>query len=678
MEVQEHFYSDDPARGPADGKTTLRGIEYFFLGNGLIQAAVQVTPAEGATPVGLLVMDPERLGPKRSALTFYGGSGIRATALSLVAAGVVRSAHGGSVRARWVPKVPDPRVEICWRSGPFRVKELFFCPDMGSAQLLRRVTVTRTTPGGPSVRLVTGVGSQTVETSLAFRGGSAKTAVFEYTLSKRGGRRAVIVSLAPPADIEQKFDSGAYWKNTAVGRFSDPLLDRLFAASKFQLRAAVASSGRLDGGIWQYNLEWVRDQALIALALAMSGQSGPARTMLDRLLSEFVSDEGATVDSSQLRAWEESEFDQNGILLFALESYANWTGDRELLLERWDKIEKAAAFPLRRAFRHGPSGLLVNRREFWERHEAHGIRMGMELAHQLFVTMGLRSAGRMARLIGRTGRADSWDAAAARLREAMLRDAKYSLVEAGTFVKRRGVAGDVQEEIRPLADSSLPRQAPLFEAGRHLLNPDSSAALPLAWEFIDPAGRLARRTLASMGTLWNQRWKGGGYGRYHVTSEPDSPGPWPFASLFIARAAFEAGNDAATRRVLDWLGRVPGGRAASWFEFYGPRPVPPYPQVGIIPWTWAELVFLFVHHMLGVRPGPDALRLRPRLLRGLTRMDVDLPLRGGRLEMTVRKARRGEEPGYKVGSRKIPFRPYGLGLELPEKSGRISVRGILP
>ncbi len=676
MEVQEHFYSDDPSRGPVDGKTTLGGVDYFFLGNGLIQAAVQVTPAEGATPVGLLVMDPERLGPKRAALTFDSGTGIGATALSLIAAGAVRSARGSSVRARWIPGVPDPRVEICWRSGPFRVTELFFCPDMRSARILRRVTVTRNAAGGSSVRLKTGVGGKTVETSLAFRGGSKKTAVFEYTLSKHGAKSAVTISLATPSDIEPK--SAGYWKDTAICRFSDPLLDRFFAASKFQLRAAVSSSGRLDGSIWQYNLEWVRDQALVALALTMSGQSATARTILDRLLSEFVSDEGSTVDSSRFRAWEESEFDQNGVLLFALESYANWTGDRELVLERWDKIEKAAAFPLRRRFRHGPSGLLVNRREFWERHEAHGVRAGMELAHQLFVAMGLQSAGRMARFIGRTGKADAWAAAAARLREAMLRDAKYSLVEAGTFIKRRGVAGDVQEEIRPLADSSLPSQAPLFEAGRHLLNPDSSAALPLAWEFIDPAGRLARRTLATMETLWDQRWKGGGYGRYHVTSEPDSPGPWPFPSLFIARAAFEAGDDAVTRRVLDWLGRIPGGRAAAWFEFYGPRPVPPYPQVGVIPWTWAELVFLFVHHMLGVRPGGDALRLRPRLLRGLTRMDIDLPLRGGRLELAVRKARRGEAPGYKVGSRKIPFHPYGLGLELPGRSELVSVRGILP
>ena len=102
------------------------------------------------------------------------------------------------------------------------------------------------------------------------------------------------------------------------------------------------------------------------------------------------------MDSSRFRPWEESEVDQNGVLLFALESYVHWTGDTDLVREKWDKIAKAAAFPLRPQFRHAASGLLVNRREFWERHEAHGIRMGMELAHQLFVVMGLRSAGRLA------------------------------------------------------------------------------------------------------------------------------------------------------------------------------------------------------------------------------------------------------------------------------------------
>ena len=82
MEVREHFYAEDPSLGPVDGKTALEGVEYFFLGNGRIQAAVQVTAAAGATPVGLAVTDPERFGPKRAALTFDPEKGLAATFFS--------------------------------------------------------------------------------------------------------------------------------------------------------------------------------------------------------------------------------------------------------------------------------------------------------------------------------------------------------------------------------------------------------------------------------------------------------------------------------------------------------------------------------------------------------------------------------------------------------------------
>jgi hypothetical protein len=106
--------------------------------------------------------------------------------------------------------------------------------------------------------------------------------------------------------------------------------------------------------------------------------------------------------------------------------------------------------------------------------------------------------------------------------------------------------------------------------------------------------------------------------------------------------------------------------------------VPPYPQVGIIPWTWAELIILVVHHVLGVRPGEGFLSLQPKLLPGLERMEADLPLRGGRLELAVRRARRGEEPGFRCGARKAPYHRYGLGIELPRKFDRIAVRAVIP
>jgi len=256
--------------------------------------------------------------------------------------------------------------------------------------------------------------------------------------------------------------------------------------------------------------------------------------------------------------------------------------------------------------------------------------------------------------------------------------AARSLVENGRLTKRRDARGPVQSLVRPLPGSGLPAGTPLFDKGRHFLDPDTSTALPIAWGFIDPSGPVARRTLERLEKLWDQRWTGGGYGRYHVSSEPDSPGPWPFASLFVARAHFEAGNDRKVRRVLEWLGRRPGSKAGSWFEFYGPRPVPPYPQVGVVPWVWAEMIFLVVHHMLGVRPGEERVRIRPRLLAGLPSMEASLRLRGGRLALSARPARGAERPAFIVGGRKFPYRKTGLTLPYPADGQVIKVEAILP
>lgn len=675
MEVKEHFYADDPAKGPPDVRTTLPGVQYFFLGNGLIQAAVQISPVPGSTAAGLLIMDPERLGPKRCALTFDPVLGIGPTQVSVIEGRKVLSPGARTVKARWVSGDVFPRVEVAWRGGPFLVTELFYCPDGQKPILSRFVTVKHLSTRVSKVRVRTGVGRRTVERSLTFLGKGKEAVFFNYRILRPRRRPTVGLEAGGTSRIDR--EEARFWARASSCRSSDPLLDGFFSAAKFGLRAVVSRSGKLDGGIWQYNLEWVRDQAFIAMALVMSGQFEPARTIFDRLLREFVSKEGATMDSSRLRPWEESEFDQNGVLLFALATYINWTGDRSLVKRHWRKIVRAADFPLKKFFLHRESGLLSNRREFWERHSAHGVRDGMELAHQLFVSMGLRAAGRIAGQMRESRKARTWQDAAAHLKRAMLGPGKFSLIENGRLIKRRGTDGKVQAEVIPQPDLGLPVEAPLFAEGRHFLNPDTSAALPIAWEFINPAGLVARRTLASLETLWNQAWAGGGYGRYNVTSEPDSPGPWPFASLFVARAHFEAGNDRKVRRVLEWLGQLPGAKSGSWFEFYGPRPVPPYPQVGVVPWVWAEMLFLIIHHMQGVRPTENGLRLRPRLLKGLKWMDSSLRLRGGRLDLLLRKAAPGERPRFIVGNRNFPFRKSGIDLPFPADGQTVQVEAVL-
>ena len=125
---------------------------------------------------------------------------------------------------------------------------------------------------------------------------------------------------------------------------------------------------------------------------------------------------------------------------------------------------------------------------------------------------------------------------------ATLDEAQYGLVDARGFIKRRGIDGVIQEIIRPLPKAQLPEGAPLSLRGEHRLNPDATSVLPIAMGIISPDSPLASLTLDSVEKLWNQAWKDGGYGRYDISSEPDSPGPWPIASLFIARSYAETGN----------------------------------------------------------------------------------------------------------------------------------------
>jgi len=384
--------------------------------------------------------------------------------------------------------------------------------------------------------------------------------------------------------------------------------------------------------------------------MAMIGESRRARTMLARLLDGFVTPDGDTVDSSERRGSDEVELDQNGYLLLGLTQYALWTGDLDLVPERWARIAAAAEFPLRPVFRHDPSGLLMNRREYWERHRIHGIETGMEQIYQTTVSAGLEAAAILARMTGHEAEASRWASESVRLRRAMLEDRVFRMVDNRGFIKRRGPDGRVQETIMPGLEAGLHPSVPLASGAAHYLNPDTEAALPIVFGLVPPDSPISVLTLSSLETLWNQAWTGGGYGRYNVSSEPDSPGPWPFASLFVARAAVECGDFALADRVLEWMDSVPGAAAGSWFEFYGSRPSPPCPQVGIIPWTWAELIHLFIHHMVGARPAESGLSVRPRLQPGLGMVRADLPYRGGRLHVEIEPSSDEHPPRVKVES----------------------------
>jgi GH15 family glucan-1,4-alpha-glucosidase len=427
----------------------------------------------------------------------------------------------------------------------------------------------------------------------------------------------------------------------------------------------------VDASIWQYGREWVRDHAWIAVGLVLSGQSAKARGLLERLLREFVTERGDTIDSSEQRHPDEVELDQNGELLYALDLYTRWTGDSGIARDHWGRVKALAEFPLQDLFRHSPSGLLANVREYWERHRLYGIEPGMELAYQMFVGLGLASAAGLARLLGRGSEAERWTRESERLRRAVYGEGGFGFIQGGRLFKRRGTDGKICRDIRPLPEAQLPDGSPLAAAGDHFIDPDTTVALPLAFGIVPGDSDLAAETLDGLEPLWNQAWEGGGYGRYHCSSEPDAWGPWPFPSLFVARACVEAGRFERAWDILRWLDTIPGSMSGTWFEFYGESHSPPFAQIGLTPWTWSEMLMLLVEHILGIHPGHETLRLRPRLLPGLHRIRGSFPLRQARLEITVG---RGAPSGpITVGSNAPVLQQDSTGVELAYTGENIQV-----
>jgi hypothetical protein len=674
MEAEEHFYFDDPSVGPTDGRTTLDEVNYYFVGNGHITAAIQICLSGSGTALGLLIMHPEIFGPKRNAFTFDPESGLAKTSLRIYGQGFDIAPTAANLDSEWDELSQVPVVRGKWGNDNIIVNERFYCPDRNKPRLIREIRLENLSAESLSVSLQTGVLSQSVEKNLTLLPQSGETCYLEYRLL--GDKPKLSVAFDWTKSAQPQANAVSYWNDVLSFQSDSPLLNRLLTAARNQLQANIAHSGRLDASIWQYNLEWVRDQSMVVIGLTVSGQFELAGTLLDRMLSQFVTDQGDTIDSSRERPTAEVELDQNGELLLALRTYVDWTGDLSLLKKHWQKVRATAEFPLRGVFRHHDAALLHNRREFWERHALHGIEEGMELMYQFFVSLGLSSTAYLAQLLDYRDEAEKWQIAAQNIKKALLFHPKYTLIDNGHFIKRRKMNGDIQTEVHVREDSLLPKGIPLLEDGPHYLNPDSSASLPIAFEFIDPKGDLARKTMQQIELLWNQRWDSGGYGRYNATSEPDSPGPWPFASLFVARAYLEMGESEKVWRILNWLDEIPGAKSGAWFEFHGPRPIPPYPQIGIIPWTWSELLILFVHHMLGVRPSRDKLLLRPRFLDGVHEKVVSLRMRDIRLNMHLKKADESEETGFWIDEQFYPYKENGVTIDMPRSD--LNVRALIP
>ncbi|MEO5931684.1 MAG: hypothetical protein ABIR47_17245 [Candidatus Kapaibacterium sp.] len=662
----------------SDIQTNLPDTDYFFLGDGRLMAVIQWSRNPGASPYGILICDPERMSRKQGALLFHPELGLSRTMLSVIVNGVRHQPRHEDVQAMWDFN-GGPAVVIRWKAGDVEVSERFRVQEP-SSHLIRDVTIISpddTTPieiqaalyanplyfdefgtrpeatlyaaGYTSITLYSVPSGRAFERFLTVRPELPRNGVaatFIYGIEAVGTHEFSLYPGTPPFPslnaeagpaVTLGTSFGATLRNTE-GEDHPPSLaahiHNLYTISRTSLRASVSQLGKFDASIWQYDFEWGMDAAMVATAAVTAGMFDLARQILVNIFRRLSNADGMIAEASRFRDGEMAELNGNGAVLDAIWHYWRWTGDTALPLAHWRRITAIADYPLRPEFGH-PSGLLKTRRDFWERNPWMGVDDGFEIGHQVFCSVGLRHAAEMAEALGRNDEAARWSNASQRILDAMINHPELSLIENGRFIKRRRADGSVQETLIPEAGYRSADYAPYIpvppaNATPLPCEPDITQALPIIYGLIDPASPIALATMEHLRSLWNPMGNGG-YARYNIASDPDSPGAWAFASAFMAAAEIETGLEERAAGTIAWLLDM-AGRGGSWFEYYGPRQSPPYPPVGIIVWGWAQYLLLVVKHIVGVSVSGDQMVIAPKL----TGIDHDIRFGGHRVRIAVR------------------------------------------
>ena len=141
----------------------------------------------------------------------------------------------------------------------------------------------------------------------------------------------------------------------------------------------------------------------------------------------------------------------------------------------------------------------------------------------------------------------------------------------------------------------------------------------------------------------------------------------------MARAYAETGDSEKVWRVLNWLDSMPGGVSGAWFEYYGPRFSPPFPQVGIVPWAWNEMLLLLVQHIAGVQPEKKGVRIRPRLLKGMDRVSGTVSIRGAWLHLELVRDESAEAVTFETDARVLDSSETDLLIEYPPDKAHLKL-----
>jgi hypothetical protein len=640
------------------------GREYFVLRSGRAKMIVQADKAGLAPAVIYMLFDAQdsrQTQQKNLAFNFGGGQGLVQSALQVRLGGFPFTALAHQTESRWVMVDGIPAVEAVWWAGGLRVTEHIFALANADSYL-RRIELASVNLGGPeqvAVRLELPPGPCTARDGLLLQDNAkcrlGMSLVGEYrshAVPEQGALEVGPTTIVPGTSVsfdtmlqatippatslfhrlpasrlrELLAQTRAQWSRASSVDTADATVQQIFDKACFGLPGMIAENGVMDAGMFEYGAQWVRDSSNTLLGMVHAGQFELAERGFRHILDDMVDAEGKTMIGGGFETADREQFDQMGELLHALKAYRDWTGDDALIRNYRSKLLAMIERPLRPEFRDA-TGMVHNRREFWERM----LDDAYELAYQTYLVVGLRDAAALADALGVPDHAARWNLEAERTRQAMLSHPTRALVEEGRLIKRRSVSGQWVRQIRSFTGMA---DVPLKTEQTHLAEPDATMALPIALGLVDARSKLTRSTLDSLEGLSSARWFGGGYERYHSSGQGDQPGPWPFASCFILRAQHEAGLFDRSRRTLEWLNTVQGGRAGAWFEEI-PLVRSQMATSGILTWTSGEVSLFVVRHLLGVRFDGPTLVLKPSLFPGSPPLKADLRFRKGRLQLEI-------------------------------------------
>jgi hypothetical protein len=614
----------------------------------------------------LLFSADGRQNAKRDAFNFADGQGLVDSALEVVLGKFAFTAQGENTETRWGHYGAIPAVEAVWWAGGIRVTErLFALNDRGafarhisleSKNLLgpEQVTIRLSLPAGevkikngwliqkrgPMTLALTELGEHVQRNS--FSGNTMSVGPIELPVGKSVEIDTLL--LAQMTGSGEKTDpslslfdlaaglrrTGQYGAATSTIATDDALLRDTYLSARNTLPAVIAPNGVIIAGPFQYGEgQWVRDSSNTLIGAIHAGHFELARAGLERILTHLINDDGSTLVASETQSPDREQFDQMGEFLQALKAYRDFTGDDSLVRQYRDKIIAMVERPLKPQFCDATTGMVHNRREYWER----TFDDAYELIYQGYVVLGLRTAADLAEPLAAGDRAAAWRAAADKMWNSAISDPKFALVEDGKFIKRRNVDGkkfDIFSNPHPYQRGG-PEDAIEAETV-HALNPDSTAALPIALGLVDPRSPLALATLDDLEKIRAERWHGDGYMRYASTCELNQIGPWPFATCFVLRAQHDAGLLDRSRRSLAWLHEV--GPSGAWTEAICAKRSGAN-WCGIIVWTTGEIPLFVVRHVLGIRFDGAAPVLKPAPYPNTGPLKADLRFREERLKLTI-------------------------------------------